>query len=137
MSTVSIATIRRRVKQLARRIDAPADLTAVRTQPSYFGDPYIEADGSLYHYLVSERGEVFEHRTTADLDELLYWVIKAITFDMATEYEVRHREPRRDFRRLLFRTDVGLMHGIKPAWAQRLQTEYDAILARSPFHDEP
>lgn len=74
----------------------------IRSTPTGFGDPHIEIDERGYHYVTWERGSGHRRSTTENLEELLYWLMKDITFSMASAYELKNRIPNQDSRQLLF-----------------------------------
>lgn len=84
------------------------------------GCPYIEIDedGQL-HWIVKERGQLLEHRTTRDPDELLYWAFQSTTFDLASHWEAQHRDDSKDFRVGLWARQAELLHRLNPLRAQR------------------
>jgi hypothetical protein len=88
------------------------------------GCAYIEIgdDGQL-DWIVKERGQLLEHRTTSDPDELLYWSFQSTTFSLASHWEVRHRDESQDFRVGLWAKQAELLHRINPVWAQRWRRE--------------
>jgi hypothetical protein len=94
------------------------------------GCPYIEIDddGQL-HWIVEERGQELEHRTTRDPDELLYWSFQVTTFSRACNWEARHRDESQDFRVGLWGKQAELLHRLNPAWARRWRRE---LAARQP-----
>ena len=51
----SISTIRRKVRELGKKINAPHHLLTVRATSDGFGTPYIEIDKNGYKSVVSER----------------------------------------------------------------------------------
>ncbi|HEY0167345.1 MAG TPA: Imm63 family immunity protein [Jatrophihabitans sp.] len=93
--------------------------------------PYIEIgdDGQL-HWIVKERGQLFEHRTTRDPDELLYWSFETTTSSLARYWEARHRDESQDFRVGLWAKQAELLHRLNPAWARRWRRE---LAARQPW----
>ena len=94
------------------------------------GYPFIEvAPDRLLHWVVKERGQVLEHRTTTDPDELLYWSFEATTFHLASNWELRHRDPTQDSRVRLWAKQAELLHTLNPAWAHRWHSE---LAARVP-----
>jgi hypothetical protein len=97
--------------------------------------PYWGLDGPGYFYAAQERGRELFRRTTRELDELLEWVMSDITWSLASRYELAHRVPGRDFRRLMFATWVELATGLDPAWGAHVQAYVDETLARSPYDD--
>jgi hypothetical protein len=56
----SISTIRKKVREYGKRINAPSQLLTVRSTTDEFGTPHIEIDKKGYNYVVSERGTEFE-----------------------------------------------------------------------------
>lgn len=50
------------------------------------GAPYAYVDQRGLQLGYFERGEMFDCRTTRDLDEMLYWVFDHVTYDLAGEY---------------------------------------------------
>jgi hypothetical protein len=94
------------------------------------GCPYIEIDDDRQlHWIVKERGQELEHRTTRDPDELLYWSFQATTLSLASSWEARHRNESEDFRVGLWRKQAELLHRLNPVWGQRWRRE---LAARQP-----
>jgi len=106
-----------------------------RTVPSHDGSAHIEREGPLLCYVVTERGSEYERRRTPDAEELLYWLMSDVTFDMAAKYELAHRRPAEDFRRQLFRVQEDLLESLNVAWADDLRRKYEIILRNHPFLD--
>jgi len=131
----SISTIRKKVREYGKKINAPNRLLNVRSSSDEFGTPHIEVDEEGYNYVVSERGEEFERRKTKDIDKLLYWIFKSIVFIMANDYELEHRKPNEDFRRQLFAKQIELMEKLDLKFAQWKKEEFDKILEESPYED--
>ena len=89
------------------------------------GRRHIETDARGYHYVVVERGVELSRETTREIQELLYWAARDLTFNMAVDFELADRESGWDSRRLL-----------KPAWAKRCEAEIADILVEHPYSDE-
>lgn len=89
-----------------------------------------------YHWIAMERGQECGHQVTDDLDELLYWIIASNASGTALQWEMHHRHPTDDFRRLYFARTVELLARVKPEWAARQQAEWDEVLTRHPFVDD-
>ena len=135
LTNVSISTIRNQIKQYCKQINAPKRLMTVISTPSGFGDPHIEIDKKCYHYVIWERGSERERRTTENLDELMFWIMKDITFNMASDYELKNRIPKQDSRRLLFQTQLKLLKKINNEFYNRLEKEINNILINHPYND--
>lgn len=135
INTVTIDSIKRTVDTLSKKIGAPAYLLPTYDISEQTGRPHIEIDGDDYHFVVAERGEEIERRTTHDVYDILYWIFAGITFSLATDYEVKHRVLGRDFRRLLFRKQEEILGILDEDWKRRLQEEHRQILQVHPFDD--
>lgn len=122
------------IRQLAKFIDAPSSLIPA-TVPSDQGAPHIEANNSAYHFVVCERGQELERRTTSEMDELLYWTFQSITFSMAADWELAHRQRGQDARRQLFKRQHELLGKLNAAWAARRDAEVAEVLREHPFDE--
>lgn len=108
------------IGRLAAIVDANSHAVVGFDRHIDAGCPYIEigTSGQL-HWIVKERGLVFDHRTTSDPDELLYWSFETTTFSLASNWEVRHRDESQDFRIGLWAKQAELLYRLNPTWAQR------------------
>ena len=131
----SLESLRSRYHRIARRLAAPAIHVRFSVAPRHDGGPHVEREGDRYAWVVTERGSELERRTTADPEDLLYWMVSDLTRAMASDFEVAHREVGRDFRRLLFGKHLELLASVGPAWAERKRAEYERVLAEHPFVD--
>jgi hypothetical protein len=132
---LSLGAIRSRYYAAAKRLNAPKEMVRFATQPTTDGGPHVERVGDAYVYAVWERGTELERRVTQDPDELLYWLVSALTFEMACQYELSHRVPGKDSRRPLFEKQLELLRLVNQAWSERKQIEFNAILREHPFSD--
>lgn len=124
--------VRGRVEQLAGSISAPADHLPTYGKSSDSARPHIEID-DRYHWIVVERGEELERRSTLILHQLLYWVFASVTFSMACDYELTHRRRGEDVRRIIFRRQLELLRSLDPSWAKLRAAELAVTLAAHPF----
>ena len=127
----SLAEIEAEVLRLAGGIDAPSRLLPTFGTSRDGGHPHIEVGGIhglQLSWVVRERGEEWERRTTLDLDELLYWTFEAVTFSMASDWEVKHRVDGQDSRRLLFSHQLELLDRLDSAWGERRKRELGPLL---------
>ncbi|GGE95268.1 Imm63 family immunity protein [Hymenobacter cavernae] len=132
----SLATLQTWIEAIAEHIQAPAHLLPTYGRSEDFARPHLEVNAAGMHFVVVERGQELERRTTQDLDELLYWVFEGVTFTMAGTYEVAHRVPGQDFRRLLFQHQLLLLGHLSAQWSERQQRHLLAILGDHPFSDD-
>jgi hypothetical protein len=129
----SISTIRKKIRDYGKKIKAPKKLLKIFTTSDGFGTPFVEIDDNGYNYIVSERGIEFKRRITEDIHKLLYWIFESIVFNMASEYELKHRRSGEDFRRLLFNKEVELFEKLDPEWAMWKKDDIKQILMENPF----
>jgi hypothetical protein len=99
-----------------------------------FARPHLEVDDA-YHWVVVERGQEFDRRTTRDPDELLYWTMASAVSATAGEWELAHRVPGRDTRCGWFERQLALMARLNPSWRDRRAAELDEVLHRHPYDD--
>jgi hypothetical protein len=131
----SLSDIQNEVERRARVIGASGDSLPTYGRSEDFGRPHIEIDSRGYHYVNEERGNEVSRRTTQDLDELLYFALRAGAFAVASRYAVKHSVKGQDFRRPLFQRKVELLTQLSPAWGERCSKELEAILVENPFVD--
>jgi hypothetical protein len=99
------------------------------------GRPHIEVDSRGYHFVVAERGMELSRFTTGDLDDLLNQVFEAVTFNLASEFELTHRIAAQDFRRLLCERQVALLSQLSAHWAERQAQKHQRIFRAHPVDD--
>jgi hypothetical protein len=129
--------IEKDVAARARRIGVSLhDLPTYGVSRDY-GYPHVEVHDGLYHYVVVERGQDIERRSSASYDDLLYWIFRSVTHREAFFYELNNRIKDQDCRRIAFPKQIELMKQIGPAFAQRLEHEIAGILREAPYDDEP
>lgn len=133
----TLEEIEREVARLGELIGtAPDDLpTYGYTRDGAY--PHIEVDSQMYHYVTVERGIEQERKSTKEFEELLYWIFASVTHSLAFAYELTHRTPDQDCRRIAFPKQIELLNRIDPQMAQRLAAEIAIILERAPYDDEP
>ena len=135
LNLLTIPQIEERLSSLCSRIAPAYAGLSLRTTPGHDGSDHIEIHGGQYHQVVTERGLELSRQSTADVEELLYWLTRDIAWGRAVGYELRHRTRGRSFRRLIFAKWVEYMSRVRPDWAERVQAEIDAILAEHPYDD--
>jgi len=136
MPNPSYSEIQQTVEQLAAKIGAPSELlpTYGRSRDSAY--PHIEIDeGGTLHFVVVERGQELERRSTKEQDELLYWIFSGVTFSMAVAYELGNRIYEQDSRRIMFGKQEDLLGKLSENWQQREVMEHRKILKTNPFDD--
>lgn len=132
--TLTLGAIEQRVRRMAKELDAPANYLPTYGRSREDGTPHIEINGA-YDFVVSERGKEFERRSSSDIDELLYWVFRTVTFSLAADYECGHRRAGEDSRRQLFAIQLDMLKKLSPDWAEREDAYLRGVLRQHPFQD--
>ena len=124
------------VLNLAGKINSPPRFLPTYGRSEQSGRPHIEITGQVYYYVVAERGMENSRKKTTEIQELLYWIFKSVTFDMACDYELAHRVKGQDFRRLLFQKQIEFLNILDSGWATQMKKEKEQILEKHPFVDK-
>jgi hypothetical protein len=136
MIKYSLDDIKKKVDELAEIINAKTDLLPTYGYSKDFAYPHIEIDNfGRLHYVIIERGEELERKTTEKLDDLLYWIYTSVTFSMASDFELKNRIEDKDCRRLMFEKQEELLGQLNEKWRLKENTEHQNILKRHPFDD--
>jgi len=135
MEYLSLREIEIEVNNLARIIKVSKQELPTYGYSRDFAYPHIEQDINGYHYVIIERGQEQERRTTKNINELLFWIFNAITSSMGFEYELNNREIGKDCRRIAFKKKEELMTMLNPQWGDLAVSEHKNILNKYPFDD--
>lgn len=132
----SIDEIRITVYSLGALINAPKNSLHLLDRPVGDGTPHVEIFGEEYHYVSTERGIENLRKKTSSIDKLLYWIFSDVTSFMSFSYELAHRVPNQDFRRLVFSKQFELLEALNPAWAEIEKKRIGEILHHNPYDDD-
>lgn len=136
MTKFTLDEIKNKVQELANKINASSDLLPTYGYSKDFAYPHIEVDNSgLIHYVVIERGEELDRKTTDNLEEILYWIFSSVTFSIASEYELKNRIEDKDCRRIMFDKQEELLGMLNENWKQVENAKHKNILKIHPFDD--
>jgi Immunity protein 63 len=124
------------VWNFAKKINSPSYSLPTYGRLEQSGRPHIEIIGQIYYYVVAERGMENNRKKTTEIEELLHWIFKGVTFSMACDYEVAHRIEGQDFRRLLFQKQIEFLNILDSGWATQMKKEKEQILEKHPFVDK-
>lgn len=135
MIALSIEIIQLEFNKYHRRINPAFSGSSIQTTRGNDGTSHLEIIDNAYHYIATERGLDLSRHITKDKDDLLYWLVSELAWEMAITYEIKHRIKGQSFRRLLFAKTIENLNKANPAWAERKQKEFDEILAIHPYDD--
>lgn len=137
MKPSSLVEIERRVSELASVIGAAEWMLPTYGHSADGARPHVEVDrAGRMHYVVVERGQELERATFVNLDDILYRVFEDVTFSLASQFELQHRDPSKDCRRIMFAKQVALLGALSPTWAKRVAARHSEILKQHPFSDD-
>lgn len=100
------------------------------------GAPHVEFSDGNYHYIVTERGLELERRSTDDAREILFWMLKDLTFWEGVALEFKNRVEGRDCRRSIFPHQLELMRRADEQFAVRLENDIAETLKQNPYTDQ-
>jgi hypothetical protein len=122
--------LREEVVRLGSPIGAPVNLLVSFDPNIDAGAPYISIEpGGPYHWIVKERGQTLDHRTTDDVDDVLYWSFEATTASMASAWAARHPDEQHDFRVGMWAKQQELLMLLDPRWVKRWR---DRLISEVP-----
>lgn len=81
-----------------------------------------------YHYIIMERGRMYQHYESTTLEDILYPLFKNITSSLAQKFEVKHRKKEEDFRKLMWEKQLELLGKIDEKFVDIRRREIDEIL---------
>lgn len=118
----SVEDIQQEVRQIGLQLCGnlkPPWLFSVAISPQRDGYPHIEVVGDEYHFVVTARGSELERKITKEVDELLFWLVEGDVLELACEWELNHRVPTQDTKRLIASKEIEYLDKINPKWAER------------------
>jgi hypothetical protein len=122
--TITLEDVQAAVGEMAAKLDVATGSELVAFSRRDGACPYITVHDGTLHWIVEERGQELQHRTTGDLDELLHWVALSATFDLALRWErgQRDRLPAdRDTRIGWLAKQVELLRRLDAEWAEQFR----------------
>ncbi|MDB5974396.1 MAG: immunity 38 family protein [Nevskia sp.] len=133
MIRFDLESVQAEVERLAQLISARADQLPTYGTSEGSGRPHVESFASGYYYVVAERGTEHSRTPLPHKEELLYWIFRDVSFSVASEYELKHRIPGQDSRRILFAKNLELLEKLNPQWREREALRQDGILMHHPY----
>lgn len=132
---LNIEELQKKIDELLLKAGLPRHSVNLCTAPVGDGTPYISFENGKYNYIFSERGYEFIRKTTESTDELLYWIMSELAYEIAFKYELESRIEGRDGRRIAFPKFIELMTKINPLWKLKAEDEIKKTLSASPYDD--
>lgn len=128
--------LRAEYNRLGQRITPFDGVYSFQTERSDDGSPHVEFCDGQYHYIVTERGLELERRSTDDVREILFWMLKDVTFWQGVSFEFADRIEDQDCRRMIFPHQIELMRRADEQFGERLEREIAETLRQNPYTDQ-
>lgn len=93
----------------------------------------IYVDNSKCYYIIMERGKINKQYESENLDDILYILFESITFSLASDYELEHRNEHEDSRKQLWQKQLELLAKIDANFVVRCKEEINSILKIAPY----
>ncbi|MFI8770396.1 Imm63 family immunity protein [Streptomyces sp. NPDC053792] len=109
---------------MAARLDGVSRNDLVALSPQDAAGHFIDVRDGILHWVVVERGQELQRRTTGNLDELLHWVALDATFSMALRWELGQRasfSTGRDTRIAWLAKQIELLRRLDTEWAEQFR----------------
>jgi len=127
-SDTMIKNLRIKYKSMIEIIGADLKKWQLNTAPRHDGSPHVEINGEAYHYVITERGSEYQRDIIFNTDEILYLLIRNVTFHLALEFELVNRDENQDFRYILFYYEEVLMKMISNEFYNKIYAYHDSFL---------
>ena len=122
--------------QKKEEIFQPLEVYFSESTPRGIPGDFCYSDGNNYFLCnIGDRGSLTIEKTNS-IFEVTYWIIKQQTFQMAFEYEKKHRIVGKDIRRIAFAKQLELMGLIGYKFKHKAENEIKEILKKHPFQDK-
>jgi hypothetical protein len=132
----TLGEIKANIEKMAAQIDIPVEMTP--SFGKFVGQyAYVYVEGDKYHWVMRGDSPSISDVETADPDELLYQVFTSLTEQMGMIYEVLHRDPKLDPRRVAYRHQSELLKKLNPTWELRRAKEIEDLITWYPYKDHP
>jgi hypothetical protein len=105
------------------------------TEARHDGSPHVKFVDGKYHYVATERGLELSRKTSADMTEMLFFLLSDVAFWMGVDHEFRNRIAGQDSRRIIFVEWQRLMEQAGPPYDKMNSQKIEEILSENPFDD--
>ena len=131
---LGIREIRSKVLEIGQQIGLDGNSTLY---PSFSEPGKVFNEGasiyvtpSQYHYIIFERGKIIKHYK---IENILYPLFKTITINLASKYELEHRNGHEDTRKLRWKKQLELLKIVDTEFYEKRKKEIEEILKTFPY----
>jgi hypothetical protein len=97
---------------------------------------YIFSENNKYHYLFTERGSIRVDRIFDNVREVLWYVVRELSFDISNKYAIKYTKDGEDFRRKVFEKELEFFSLFGEDFRDRKEREIQDILLDYPYVDK-
>ncbi|MDE5985432.1 MAG: immunity 63 family protein [Eubacterium sp.] len=126
--------IKKRIKEKLPNSNLDSIMFCVGHDNSIEGT-YIFSDENAYHFVFTEKGRICEHKILNSVDDVLWYVLDNIIFDISLEYAKKNHIDGMDFRRPLFEKEIELFSIFGKEFKKRKLDEICSVLENNPYCD--
>ncbi len=96
---------------------------------------YVFSKKEKYHIVYIERGKVKEEKIIYQKEDVLWFVLEDIAFELTVQYALQNRSNDKDFRRALFKREIEIYSLFGEMFKQKKEKEIEEILKENPYND--
>ena len=97
---------------------------------------YIYMENDKYYYVFTEKGKIREKKELVTEDDVLWYVLEVVLFNVAMDYAIKNRKKGEDFRRILFKKEIELYSRFGENFKMRKVEAINRILECNPYIDK-
>ena len=121
--------IKNEINILSSKINVPTELIPEINVSNEYASQFIEIDiNNIVYLVIKERGNEIERLIPKDLNQLLFFVFKNITFTMAKNFELNNRIQNQDCRIIIFKKQLELINILDDSWVEIVKKEHEYYL---------
>lgn len=97
---------------------------------------YIYMENDKYYYVFTEKGKIREKKELVTEEDVLWYVLEVVLFNVAMDYAIKNRKKGEDFRRILFKKEIELYSRFGENFKMRKVEAINRILECNPYIDK-
>lgn len=97
---------------------------------------YIYMENDKYYYVFTEKGKIREKKELVTEEDVLWYVLEVVLFNVAMDYAIKNRKKGEDFRRILFKKEIELYSRFGEIFKMRKVEAINKILECNPYIDK-
>ncbi len=130
--------LERKIKEIVNERMPDLDLSPIHFCEGGTKSPegtYVYADHGKYYFMFTEKGKIKEQLELESEEEVLWNILDAMLFEIASFYASKNTARGTDFRRALFAKEIELHSKFSEKFEARKRKEIEGILKEHPYND--